>query len=554
MICVNDLSVCRPKSALSTTRQEGHWRLLPYEADGISGTMLAAEELTGAPNVTLPLNVKGWHAIHVGFWNPRMHWTKDTIIKLKLSTDTCFRRIRHKAPDPCWTGMELHEAFWDYADLTGRDLVIGQHSKGFPANAHIAYVKLEPLPPERVEEIREDRARTDTRTLISLNDGTSFLNGEACTTEEELLEQVELYRHSDVGTVFWAVCYGDRTNYPSEVGMMIGTDAQHSGSQGRANVTGSLRALISQGLIPFQVIMRRVHEMGLQFHTQFRLGILSGDHMGGGRTGSFSSKHPEFRIVHRDGTPLPKMSYAFPQVRQFMVSLIREVGQQDIDGVNLCFIRGPMFVGHEKPVVDDFKRKHGRDPREIDENDARWLTHKAEYVTEFLRQVRRLVDEIGTSRGRKLQLSAMTYWSEPLNMYHGFDMRTWVQEGLLDFIIGGLRDKDFVRSVKGSNCKLVTSSGERTPANYVRAAQLCREAGADGVSVWDMNGPQDHPEHWEVLRSLGHSERVEAFARQLPKLKTFKLKTLGGVDVCHLCNKDAPDGWPPEMLTLVTCG
>ena len=556
MITLNDWSTYTPQSAVSTTPRTGAWHLLDYEAEGISGAMLSAGELTNPPEVTLPLGVKGWHGIYVGFWNPNLHETRHTVIKLRLTGDGCFRRIWYKAPETTWLTQEIHEVFWQDADLTDRDLVIGKLNHARPTVAHVAYVKLAPLSDEEAEAIQRDRARTDTRKLIALNDGCSFLNREACKTEAELLEQVESYRHSDVGTVFWAVNYGELTNYPSKFGMLAGSGYESFLSRGRQQEIESSRTLIANGIVPFEAVMKRVREMRLEFHTQFRLGILTGGHLRGQHTVGFAAKHPEFRILHRDGTPLPKLSYAFDEVRQLMLSLMAEVGQRDVDGFNLCFIRGPMYVGYEGQAVEDFKRKYDQDPRQIDENDERWQRHKADYVTQFTRDAKKLADEIGAKRGRKLQLSAMIYESEAMNLYHGLDVRTWVQEGLLDFIILGLGkgNDDFVQTIQDANCAVVSDVGARTPENYVRAAQVGQAAGAKGISVWDMNYPQDFPDHWAVLRVLGHDDRVEAFAREMPAHKTIQMKNIGGLDVCHTCNKDAPGGWPPEMTTLITCG
>ena len=61
-------------------------------------------------------------------------------------------------------------------------------------------------------------------------------------------------------------------------------------------------------------------------------------------------------MLAKDGTPMGLASYAFPQVRDFMVSLIEEGMQYDIDGVNICLIRGPEYFGYEKPVIDDFMK------------------------------------------------------------------------------------------------------------------------------------------------------------------------------------------------------
>ena len=553
-IHITDMGRCTPKSALSPTVKKHCWLLLDYEAEGFAGTMLGADELTDAPEVTLPLGVTGWHEIHVGFWNPNLHYVRGTVIKLKLTGDACFSRIHHRPEKVCWLGMNLHEVVWEEEDLTGQDLVIAQRTQGRRAPAHVAYVKLVPLSAERVEEIRQDRARTDTRKVICFNDGVSFLDGEGCTTAAQLLEQVELYRYSDVGTVFWAVNYGEQTNYPSEVGRPVARAGDVFLTPGEKNESESLHTMLSKGTVPFEVAGKAVHEMGLQFHAQFRLAILTGDFMTGSFRSGFSAEHPEFRMVDRDGTPLPKLSYAFPEVRQFMLTLIREIGAFDIDGVDLCFIRGPLFVGYEAPVVADFKNQYGQDPREIDEADPRWLAHKAGYVTQFVREVKQVVDEIGAVRGRPIKLSAVSYWSESLNMYLGLDVRSWLQEDLLDFITAGATNQDFVKLIADSNCEHVVGVEQHTPENYVKTALTAREIGGVGIATWDMNLVQDQPEHWAVLRRLGHDDDVDAFAKQLPKMKVIPLKTLGGMDVCHTCHGASPENYPPEMITLTTGG
>ena len=558
MIYLNDMSKCTPESARSAFRKKDCWQLLEYEAEGISGTMLAAGQLTNAPDVTLPLNVQGWHTIHVGFWTPSLHYVKPTVVKLKLTDDVCFSRMRHQAEEVCWARTDLYEAFWKYANLTGQDLVIGKKKKGEPTGAYVAYIKLEPLSAEQVEEIKQDRARIDTRKVIALNDGCSFFSWDGATTGEELLEQVELYRYSDVGTVSWAVNYGQETNYPSRVGVIMGAEQEDFDSFADKSRTESIRTLIADGVIPFETVMKHVHNMGLKFIAQFRLGILTGELTSGNRRlqygGSFSEKHPEFRIVHKDGASLPKLSYAFPEVRDFMLSLIGEIGEYDIDGVNLCYERGPSFVGYEEPVVEAFKLKYGQNPREIDEKDERWLLHKAGYVTQFARDARKLCDEIGTRRGRKVSLSAMIYETEPTNIYHGLDIRTWLKEGLLDAVQMPPKDRDLVALTRENNCDLMAGVGRHNPENYIKCALEGYDVGAAGIAVWDMNEHQNKPKHWEILRNLGHRERVKAFARQIPKMKVIQLKTVGGMDVCHTTNKGAPENWPPEMITHLTCG
>ena len=61
-VILTDMSRCKPASALTHLNKRHHWRLIPYTSDKLNGTMLGAGALSEAPEVTLPLDVKGWYS------------------------------------------------------------------------------------------------------------------------------------------------------------------------------------------------------------------------------------------------------------------------------------------------------------------------------------------------------------------------------------------------------------------------------------------------------------------------------------------------------------
>ncbi len=562
-IFVSDLSRCQPSTALSKVNKKQHWTLIPYITDKVSGTMIGAGSMADAPDVTIPLGVSGWHAVYVGFWNAHHDYDGGTTIKLKLTGDPCFRPISDgtysgaAAAPMNWVGTELQEVFLKYADLKGRDLTVGQQTKGKPKKAYVAYVKLVPLSKKEVDAIRKDRARKDTRVLIATNDGISWLEHKGATTKEEILEQVEPYRYSDVGKVIWAFSYGDTTNYPSKVGSFM---AKPGGEEFTVRPDGearfkSISTLTSKGLIPAQVALEHVHDMGLKFDAMFRLGVLGDIPPGAWFTGhGIVRKKPWIRMLAKDGTPLEKASYAFPEVQDHMLSLIREVAERfDIDGVNLGWIRGPQFVGYEAPVIEDFKKEYGEDPRKLDDNEERVQRLRAKYVTEFVRKVRQLLNELGRKRGRKIELSAWVY-SPETNLFFGLDAETWVAEGLLDSIIAG-GSKEFVQSVKARNCRFYQGWGS------AEAVLKGYEKGVDGFAAWDLNlsifgYSQEVPHRWALVSRVGHPNEVATFAKEPPKITTVKVKSVGGFDISHITNRGAKERnyWPPEMLPLYSGG
>src|SRR3972149_5402047 len=93
MIFLSDMRRCVPAAALSATCKKNHWYLIPYETEKVSGVMIGSLSANSAPNVTLPLNVSGWHAVYAGFWNPHHAYDGGIKVKLKLTDDPCFQSI-----------------------------------------------------------------------------------------------------------------------------------------------------------------------------------------------------------------------------------------------------------------------------------------------------------------------------------------------------------------------------------------------------------------------------------------------------------------------------
>ena len=107
------------------------------------------------------------------------------------------------------------------------------------------------------------------------------------------------------------------------------------------------------------------------------------------------------------------LDYAHPQVREHKLALIREQLERFgplIDGVDLDFMR--FFVY--------FRADEARANSQI--------------MTQFLCQVRSLVDSVSAVLGRPLLLSARVAPTLAYNMEKGLDVAEWVRRGLLDFV------------------------------------------------------------------------------------------------------------------------
>jgi hypothetical protein len=562
---ISDLSACTPASALAPIAIDDAWQVVDYETEEFKGRMICAQSLVQAPEVTLPLNAEGWHAVSIGFW-PGIYY--DSRIKYRFSDEEVFTVADyHDRPGAGggplqWNRTDLLETFPRYADLTGQDLVFGkQNHSSQSLKAFIAYVKLEPLSEEQVQIVLEERARTDSRRLLSLIDGEGFFSSHAPHTKNEMLESVEPYRHSDVGVVFWGVNLGDLTYYPSKVGRYYYTRGGSYALQGRKEGADSLFALERQGIVPYQAACEHAHSMGLEFHTYYRLSMY--DHDGPCNIFStdsfFLKEHPACRIVTKNGTPLPKASYAFAETRNFMVSLMEEAMQTDIDGVALCFIRGPEYFGYEQPIIDEFQRLYNEDPRDVPDDDPRLLDVRAGFMTEFVRQARKAADVHGQRRGRRIQVSAWLEFSDERMRYFSYDCYRWLEEELLDIVITE-NPPELLRLAREKGCRIFQqqTGGNAPPQEQVTSMQNALVKGLDGIAIWDMDAGQYDPETWAVVSRLGHVDEVSHSAhpsiRPYPKMKRRQLLSVHGQDMSQTETKAVPGGWPPEMLPVYSGG
>jgi len=157
----------------------------------------------------------------------------------------------------------------------------------------------------------------------------------------------------------------------------------------------------------------------------------------------FAQKHPEFVMVDRDGRKCPwsdreyasALCYTYPEVREYRLSLLKEILAYDIDGILLDFYRwresydpyGGIHYGYDKPVVERFRQKHGEDPFQLPYNDPRWLAEKCLDMTVFLREFRHL----WRKEKPGLQVATFLPRNTRLCLYSQLDLKTWAEEGLV---------------------------------------------------------------------------------------------------------------------------
>ncbi len=229
-----------------------------------------------------------------------------------------------------------------------------------------------------------------------------------------------------VDALFWNDGAGGNTaNYDSRV---LERTGQRSG-----NVDVTLDRWLREGNDPPEIIVREGHRRGIDVFYSLRVNDIH-DSFLPNEFASFKAQHPEWLLgiakikAPGDGhvlTPevpsevysaefLSSLNFAIPEVRDLKLRTIRDVAERyDFDGVELDLMRFPRlfraFLEYRNSAV----------------------------LTDFVRTVRQTLRERGTQRGRPFKLAVRVDENLVACRLDGFDVRTWVDEGLIDLLIVG---------------------------------------------------------------------------------------------------------------------
>ncbi|MCY4377669.1 MAG: hypothetical protein OXC31_28250 [Spirochaetaceae bacterium] len=558
-VLFSDFSKATPSGAIAPHPRPGCWRVCEYTSGDIEGRLLYAADAQDTPNLTLPLNLRGWHRVTIGVWGDCFslrHTYAPSGNRVKLSGDPCFRAFeRDRTPPPDSISIEDFEVAC--ADLTGQDLVIAPPKRHSGATTALAYVRCEPLSDREVAELQADRQNGGHRRLIAYNDGVGFVTSGEYRDRQDIWELVEPYRHSDVESLYWGVI-GTATTFPVTTGRMLTAhDGPAMGVQGHE----SFATLDRRGINALTTAMEYAQGMGLSFRVYQRMGAWAMTFPHDSPTATLCREHPEWRCVSRDGIPTSSLSYAFGEVRRHQVEFLAEIASWGADGIDLNFLRGPPFVGYEEPLVSGFQREYGEDPRTLDEWDDRWLRHRCRALTAFVRELRAELDAVGSKAGRRISLSADTFALPAGNLYYGLDVAAWVGEGLLDRLHpwGKIRgqppvDMTHYRAlVGGSRTELwphlrVWDDGTDAAYDAYRTEALSLyDAGAAGLAIWDACNLDGKSVKGPLQRRLGHADELRA-ALAAPRRPELALGTIETLGLEHLGVVCVPETHPERIM------
>lgn len=549
-VMLTDLSQAQPASALIKGRREkGKWKTLPFATESFQGWALSTYSFTGAPVLSVPLNTKGWHAVHLGVCTVSTGFREaKNGLKAKLSGETIFKRMANNlALLPNRVDL-IQDEFLTVAKLDGQSLEISP-LPNLPAT--VCYVKLVPLTDAEVAawQERNAAARKAPRPNIATFDGHSWMWPYEPRTKEHLLEAFRGMEHADIGKWWFQVLGADLVIYPTKVGTIPGANTLDFPTREHASFVHSLKELHNAGINPFQTAREAAREMGIEFHVMLRpAGWKAALPYEETFDSAFYEAHPEWRCVDRDGSATMHMSHAVPEVRAHLLDILKETLVLQPEGVGLLFNRGMPLMLWEDAFRNRYREMHNAEARDAEEEDPRIQATRAAIMTDFLRQIRSLLDETARAQGRteRYKISLGTFSTEADNKRWGLDLPLWIKEGLVDDLgIAWFSHHTSFAQPDVAYYKRITAgtkvgvypfviawkSGQ--PREFCKKVDTFYKQGATGIAIWDPSvevgwTEKPHGNFFDTLSLLSNRDVIPRWsAKGVPLPLSIPLKRLG---------------------------
>ena len=467
----------------------GKWHLQKNCWGARRGELLVAGAESCAPTISFSPDVNGHHSIFIGAHSPGNRGgfgTTNYGVYVRLDGEPHFTFLQVERGEP-----SFQEMYFKAADLTGRSIEVCNFEK----NSSLDYIKLLPAEPRPLPAA--------TGKLIGILDFAD----DADIAEPPMFEAGSaVRRHAEAGydLILWKA-YAVRCEYHTKVGEQRSytyTDDE-IGQRPADEPVDPARSLKGVGglLQKYDTMKQAVEEarkVGLPIYGWARISNeFSKENHQFSATTPFHRAHPEARQRYKSGPFAPRLSFAYPEVRQHKVDILREIASYGVDGICIDVLRHPNMAQYDDPLVEAYLKKTGRNPMEMEnDGDEEWLRLRADAFTQFIREARAALDR---QAGRRFPLMIRTVDQVWRNLVVGCDVERWVAEGLVDEIIFGPHcatadnypdHLDLKPYVDLSGGKVKVYGQVWRYGSGIHAEVLSRDLydqGADGVAVYESN-------------------------------------------------------------------
>ena len=320
---------------------------------------------------------------------------------------------------------------------------------------------------------------------------------------------------TQVDALFWSTG-GQGSRWPSEILEFIGeAKGRRYDSAGAYTGTENIRQMYDRGEDPQVALIERGHELGIDVYASVRM---NDNHFGGAQVADLGSlhkdrrvetlrcEHPEWVLGERTSEWFAlSWNMAVPEIRQRRFDHVEEVCRRyQWDGVELDWQR------HAFHFPDDEGYR------------LRYL------LTDLQRAIRRMTEALAEERGRPFYLAARVSGSLEMCRRIGYDIPTWIDEGLVDILIpagnavtdASIDVAGFARLCEGTDVLLYPGFDSNLPDPFVGPEEQDEKdhlrtraissrhhrAGASGIYAfnWHANRDSKRP----LLTTIGSTESL----------------------------------------------
>ncbi len=286
------------------------------------------------------------------------------------------------------------------------------------------------------------------------------IDSEVLFSREEMAAGIQRLKAMNINTLYPVVWNMGYTQYPSAVAerylgrsrrLWPGENPTFEAAQGDRDM--------------LQELIELAHDADMAVIPWFEFGFMApGDY-------ELHETHPEWFTQRRDGTQdIPMGNEVFtwmnpfhPQTRSLLLGLVDEVlANYEIEGVQVDDHLGlPVDMGYDPYTVALYRQEHGGSAPPADENDPEWMRWRADKISEFMGEVRKVIDR--RQPGAILSVSPNPYPFSYAKYLQ--DWPTWEADGILDEIIVQIYRNDLERFVWELNKPATADARKRTPTS-----------------------------------------------------------------------------------------
>lgn len=415
-----DLSkIIEDQSSVKKEISPDHWGTIDYEIEERFGKMLFVGEETEPPKISLVPNVTGWQRIYI--CTVKMDFNNK--FNIKLSSDKAFSSVFPPKENPPvkWAPHEYsQEFFWKCADMTSQKIEIRKPKTYNPCGVAIAWLRFESMTESEIEELKE--YRNSPKNAHYHFDGNEHTM-EELNSPNDALTRLSVLKNSDAD-----IC---SMEFVSDYGVTDRTNGTMYSLSSKAFATGDKKFRANKQAY-YKEKIDFLHNINVKALAAYRMSVTSfGVDSYGRMELEFAETHPEYYCKTRDGRTVSICSYAYPEVHDYVINGFKDVLQHGFDGISLILHRGIM-INFEEPVIKRFKEKYpDLDPRTLPIKDDRLNGIWCEFMTKFMRKLRKETTE---SKGHPIIINILTDFDPDTAKHIGLDIESWAKEGLIDSV------------------------------------------------------------------------------------------------------------------------